>query len=334
MPDIFGSRKTLTPYDFPKYVEYHNRVLMSPWSHFEVSMDGDISFWENYATPTEKRIISSLFKAFTLAEGGVGEYWRDVASKIFSLPEIIDLATTFSHQETIHKRAYAHQEQSLGIDTTQNFLSDPIANKKLEYIVNNPILTEACRTTKIRKIALSLATFSGGIEGISLFTSFAILLWFCRSGKLTSSFQILSWSALDEELHSKVGIELFNDVVTQYPDHRPTQGEIEEPIRIIVQNEENFLRNAFQGEILDGIDETTAIDFLHHRANRKLRELGYSPIYDVTEKFRVLSDYFYTSIMGDLDTDFFAFSRNGQGYSAMIKQDFTRPQLEKYQHLL
>lgn len=328
--DIFGTRPYLTPYDFPKYAEIHKKILQSPWSPYEVSFDADINFWDNRATETEKRLITNLFKAFTLAENEVGCYWRGVVAESFFLPEIVNVATAASFQETNHAVAYNHLETTLGLDSTEDFFNDPTANEKLEYLVNFPKKSKG----NIKDLLVSLAVFSGAVEGVSLFSSFAVLLNFARSGKLTSSYQILSWSTLDEEMHSAIGINLFRDVIEQYPGERPSKEEILEGFDIVVKNEERFLKNAFNGEKLENINESIALDFLYHRANMKLKELGYPAYYEENGNSKDLRDFFYTVVLGDADNDFFALSRNGSGYSAMIAQDFTRPDLEKYKKLL
>ena len=54
-----------------------------------------------------------------------------------------------------------------------------------------------------------MALFSGFIEGMQLFSSFAMLLNFTRFGKMRGMGQIVHWSTVDESLHTEAMIKLF-----------------------------------------------------------------------------------------------------------------------------
>jgi ribonucleoside-diphosphate reductase beta chain len=306
---ILEYRQNLTPYDYPVFAEAHYSVMQSPWSPYEVGMQGDVIDWEKISE-TERAVIAGILMGFTLIESGIGCYWREVVAKKFRLPEIVNMATTFSHQETIHQRAYAHLEDTLGLNTYEAFKQDEVAIAKINQFMNP------------QNLATSLAIFSGAGEGVSLFASFAILLSFSKRGLFKGMQQILSWSILDEGLHSKMGIELFKTLVKQYPDLTPKSDDIYQGFEGVVANEIKFVEQAFNGQTLPDITLEGSIDFIKYRANLKLMELGYEPFYSLEGDYLSIKDFFDTMVLGKSHNDFFAQQRNGAGYSAMLTQDF------------
>ena len=313
MPDILGERQNLRPYDYPIFEEMHLASIQSPWSHLEVPMANDIIDWSEISE-LEQRIVAGILKGFTLAETLVGCYWREVVAMKFRLPEIVMMATTFSHQETIHGRGYDHLESTLNLDTYQAFLSDPVSRGKLEFILSQLETKE--------DLARSLAIFSGAVEGVSLFSSFAVLLSFSKKSQFGGMAQILSWSVLDEIKHSQMGLELYKQLIAEYPELKPLDSEIYEGFDAVVENELAFIDSVFKDGDLETISKAETKDFIKYRANKKLMELRLPPVYSLTGDYQEVKHYFDT-IMGKTMNDFFAQGRNGGGYSAMLTQDFT-----------
>lgn len=310
---ILDYRENLTPYDYPEFAEMHYSVMHSPWSPFEVSMSSDVLDWHKI-TEEERQVIAGILAGFTLIETHVGCYWRDVVAKSFSLHEIVMLATAFSHQESVHARAYAHLDDTLGLDSYKAFKQNEVAVRKLEAFIN----------PENSNLATSLALFSGGGEGVSLFASFAILLSFTKKGMFKGMQQILSWSTLDEACHSKVGIKLYKYLIGQYPDQKPDVDIIYKGFDAIVENEIHFVNQAFSLKDLDTITLNQAISFIKYRANLKLMELGLEPKYESGKDYLTVKDFFNTMVFGKTQNDFFALMRDGSGYSAVITQDFKK----------
>ena len=307
---LLDTRQRLTPYEYPQFAEAHNAVMHSPWSPYEVAMSADVADWHNISE-AERSTIAGILMGFTLQEAGIGCYWRNIVANTFAKPEIINMATAFSAQEAIHARAYAHLEDTLGLNTYDAFKQDAQAIAKLE-----PFFEPKAN------LATSLAIFSGAGEGVSLYASFAILLSFAKLGKFKGMQQILSWSVLDEELHSKMGIELYKLLIAEYPEEKLNMQDIYDAFELIVKNEQCFIYQAFSNGDLPSITLEQAQDFVYYRANKKLMELGLQPIYTLSGAYLTIKQFFDTMILGKTMNDFFSQSRNGSSYSAILTQDF------------
>lgn len=310
---LLDKKERLRPYAYQEFADAHLAVLQSPWSYLEVAMSSDVQDWQD-ATEQERAVISGILKGFTIMETHVGCYWRDTVAKQFPVQEIVMMASAFSAQEALHARAYDHLEASLGLDTYDAFIADPVATKKLADIM---------RLNSPTQFATNLAIFSGAIEGVSLYASFAILLSFLKERKFNGIGQILSWSVLDEQLHSAMGIKLYKLLIEQYPELEPANQIIADAFDCIVNNEFSFIEQAFgTTDKLPCITKQEAKDFVLYRANLKLMELGLHPAYTLNGAYKSVKEFFDTAIEARTHNDFFAVARNGGGYSAMLTQDF------------
>lgn len=174
-------------YEYPEFFEYFQSAVGSVWRPEEVAMASDVNDWNHNLSQSERDLIAGVLRGFTVAEMGISEYWGDTVTKLFKKPEILSMARAFSFFEQIHAQAYNHLSDTLGINEFEAFLSDPAAQKKVEKFFTS------CSSEKV-----SLATFSGCAEGVSLFASFAILLAFNKTGRMKGLAQIISWSQNDE----------------------------------------------------------------------------------------------------------------------------------------
>lgn len=299
--------KTSEGFEYPKYYEAWEKALTSVWNHKEVAMGEDVINWQ-MATEEERQILGGILRAFTQIECVIGDYWSDYVSKLFPKPEIKMMCNAYSFFETIHQAAYNHLSATLGIDEYSAYIGDPIAQQKVEYLLN-----------EIESPKVKLAVFSGAAEGVALFSAFAILLSFCKESKFKGLSQIISWSVADEgKGHSDYGSELFKDLVKE-------QGITSEEISLIIegfnqvlQNEFTFLNNVF-GNLthINNLPKEAFFEFLKYRYNNRLENLGISPKYflDYNKELSFqISSWFEPMTNGNISQDFFAFAKDGSQY--------------------
>lgn len=288
--------------------EAWNAAVHSAWIADEVAMQGDIADWAMLAE-ADKQVISGLLRGFTIIEAKVRDYWATVA-ELFQDVHISAMSAVFSAQETVHQHAYSYLEQTLGLDTYEAFLRDETANAKLSNFA------------RTNNLANDLATFSGAGEFVSLFSSFMLLLSYCKGGEFKGLRQILSWSTRDELAHSLSAIKLFKLYCQSSPAEKPNQQWIADMLETAKQNELAFVANAFaEADAINGLTLQDIELFINHRCNEAATLLGYDIIYKEAKTqpwFDLL-----TSSNNSSHNDFFAGSRNGSAYSAKLSQDFS-----------
>jgi ribonucleoside-diphosphate reductase beta chain len=213
------------------------------------------------------------------------------------------MAATFSSFEGIHARSYSILNESLHLDDFEAFLYEPTTKAKLDNL-----MTKDGKSKK--DIAISLAVFSAFAEGVSLFSSFAILLNFSRFNKMKGMGQIISFSIRDESLHSEAGCWLFRQFVAEYSEvfTDEVKAEIYEAARTAVQLEDDFIDKVFEKGSIEGLDPKDLKQFIRHRANVKLNDLGLKSNWKNVDKEAVsrITSWFDVLSSGVEQQDFFA----------------------------
>ena len=180
--------------------------------------------------------------------------------------------------------------------------------------------TELLKSKEARlEVARSLAIFSAFAEGVSLYSSFAVLYSFQMRNLLKGIGQQMKWSVRDESLHSKMGCRLFNHMCSEDKELRDDVADsIYEAAKLMVDMEHTYIDKIFE---MGDIENLTAYDlknFIYRRTNEKLQELGLKPIFEYNEKSADNLDWFYHLTGGHTHTDFFAirptdYAKAGEG---------------------
>jgi len=269
MSNLTKGRRVYKPFHYEKAYGYWEKQQQAHWLATEVPMSGDLQDWELNLTESEKNLVSMILKSFVNFEILIEDYWTSKVAKWFPHPEIAMMCAAFGSMESIHASAYAHLNDTLGMLDYEAFLKEPSAKIRLDRLLETPGKTK-------EDIARSLAIFSGFTEGVSLFSSFAVLLSFSRVNKLKGVGQIISFSIRDESLHSEAGCWLFREFIKENPnlwtdDLKKT---IYEAARLTVSLEDNFIDKAFEMGNIESISSKDLKNFIRNRANVKLGDLG------------------------------------------------------------
>jgi ribonucleoside-diphosphate reductase beta chain len=304
-------------YDFPVFNEYFKGAVLSVWNPWEVSLRSDCQDWEQNTSQSERDLIAGVLRGFTSAELGISCYWSDTVCRIFPKPEIQDMAKMFSAFERIHAAAYNYLSDTLGLNEFEAFISDETAKKKVERFFTD------CKSDKV-----SLAVFSGAGEGVSLYSSFAILLAFAKDGRFKGIEQIISWSVIDEAKHSDAGSDLFKELVRETGITEEELSEIYRGFDTVIGNEFSFLENIF-GKIDNSaipIKLEELKSYIKLRANNRLSnlDLDYQIPMTAEEKSLALniSSWFEPMVRGQISHDAFARAKAGDSYVAKPSQNF------------
>ena len=309
---LFEERIEYKPFEFPEY--YNDGWLPQAqafWLHTEIPMQSDIKDWKENLTAAEKNLVGNILLGFAQTECAVSDYWTTMVTNWFPKHEIKQMAMIFGSQETIHATAYSYLNETLGLDDFSAFLHEPTIAEKFEHLssVDGDYTHEdlAENPKARRKVAKSLAIFSAFAEGVSLYSSFAVLYSFQMRNLLKGIGQQMKWSVRDESLHSKMGCRLFRHMCKDYPE---LKNEVESSIihaaELMVEMELNFIDKMFEMGDLENMKAEDLKNFIKRRGNEKLVELGYEGVftYDVNSANEL--NWFYHLTGGVEHTDFFA----------------------------
>ena len=330
MSILFTERIPFKPFEFPVYyTEGWLKQAQAFWLHTEIPMQGDVKDWNETLTESEKHLVGNILLGFAQTECAVSDYWTGMVTKWFPKHEIRQMAMMFGSQETIHATAYSYLNETLGLDDFSAFLHEPATAEKFSLLTEttadwtptdldtNPIARQ--------EVARSLAIFSAFSEGVSLYSSFAVLYSFQMRNKLKGIGQQMKWSVRDESLHSRMGCQLFKHMCEEFPELlEEAKSSIYEAAKLIIKLEHNFIDKMFEKGDLENLRKEDLKNFIVKRVNEKLGELGYNPIpggddyfpFDVDSASEL--DWFYHLTGGVTHTDFFAMrptddSKAGEG---------------------
>lgn len=300
---LLEKRLLYAPFLYPKCYEYFEKQQMAHWLWSEINMAGDITDWKGNLTDQERNVIGNILKGFVTAETIVNDYWTNTVGKKFRHPEIQMMSATFASFEAIHTKSYALLNETLGLEDYKAFMEDKATKDKIDNILN--------QSHKSKKdLALSLAVFSAFTEGVNLFSSFAILLNFSRFNKMKGMGQIISFSIRDESLHSDAGCYLFREFIKENPEiwTDELKKEIYEAARNSVALEDAFIDKVFELGPIEGLDPKDLKQFIRHRCNAKLADLGLKANWKNVDKEAVsrITSWFDPMSAGVESADFFA----------------------------
>jgi ribonucleoside-diphosphate reductase beta chain len=309
---LFEERVEYKPFEYPIYYnEGWLKQAQAFWLHTEISMQGDVKDWKENLLPHEKNLVGNILLGFAQTECAVSDYWTGMVTKWFPKHEIKQMAMMFGSQETIHATAYSYLNETLGLEDFAAFMHEPTISEKFNFLVSTDAdytHEDLNKSAKARKeVARSIAIFSAFAEGVSLYSSFAVLYSFQMRNLLKGIGQQMKWSVRDESLHSQMGCQLFRHICEEYPE---LKDEVEYDVlyaaKLMVEMEHRFIDKMFEMGDLENLKSKDLKNFILRRGNEKLFELGYNPVFEYDIESANQLDWFYHLTGGTTHTDFFA----------------------------
>ena len=183
----------------------------------------------------------------------------------------------FAAREALHIASYAHLIETLGMpDTTYNEFNEYEAIvEKHEYFTNT--------VNNGLDISVKMAALSAFTEGLALFSSFIMLLNFPRHGKMKGMGQIITWSIVDETMHTEGVIKLFRTYIEENKHlwNDATKGQIYSIAEKMVDLEDKFIDLAFQMGKVEGLRSEEVKQYIRYIADRRLISMGMKGIFKV-----------------------------------------------------
>ena len=295
-------REHYKPFEYQTAFEFYKQQHQAHWLADEVPLASDLNDWKLKLNESEKNLIGNILKSFAQTETYVNDYWSTKVAVWFPKHEIKAMACAFADFESIHAEAYARLNEELGLDDFKAFLEDEEARAKIDRLVE-------LEGETLEQKALSLAIFSSFTEGVNLFSSFAVLMSFQLRNLMKGTGQIVAWSVRDESLHSKAGCWLYRTLLEENPHLNTTEmtQAIYNACDLSVKLEYDFIDSAFEMGDIEGLTKEQLKNFIKERANQKLVELGYKPLYnDIDPDLLKQMEWFGHLTSGVEHQDFFA----------------------------
>lgn len=268
-----------------------------PWD--EPQVEDDIQDVRVKMSESENYANSENLKLFTHYEIRVGsDYWAERIMKNFPRPEISRAAAMFSAVEfNSHAPFYNRINELLFIDTEEfydEWKNDPVLVERMNFIDT---------AVEAEDDLVSIAAFSF-IEGAVLYSIFSFFKHFqCKEyGKnlIKNINRGMNQSVGDENIHAIYGAMLFNHVKRERNLSIEDKALLEKIVYSLAimtfEHESKIVDLMFSKGELGGITEESMKDFIKHRVNLCLKNLGYDELFDENSFGTEIADWFYNDI--------------------------------------
>lgn len=278
MPLLTG-RTHYKPFEYPWAFDYYLQQNQVIWLPEEVPLHEDVKDWNFKLTENERHLLTQLFRFFTQADADVSDAYMAKYLRVFgNIPELRMMLIAFANIESVHMHSYSLLLDTVGMPEVeyQAFLKYKAMQDKHDFIGNFNVDNEY-------EMAKSLAVVSGGIEGVQLFSSFAMLLNFPRNNKMKGMGQIISWSVRDESMHVEGMSHLFKTFIKERLGRISVElkGDIYGAFEEIVKQEDAFIDLAFELGGVEGMTPEEVRQYIRFIADRRLIGLGLKGIFKV-----------------------------------------------------
>lgn len=260
---------------YPKLLELSNKQLEKQiWFASKIRVEDDAMEMVYDLTERQKKVIKAILPIFRKYEMDVSDFWTKVYPEFFVAPECKEGASVINMMErAVHARFYDKINIVYGLDNDESYLSyvnDPIFKERAKW------LGEILKNEDKKLVCLVF----GLVEGISLFSMFALLRSFQANGinRIESTVKGTKQSAIDELLHSDFLATSFQyyygELGYTLNEDKEYLNKLLEMVKAVVEME-LFIIDALLGEEdFNGVSVTEYKNFVKKLANNYLLKLG------------------------------------------------------------
>ena len=300
-PMFFGEDQSVQRYDIFKYpaLDKLNQTMLGYfWRPEEVSLQKDRADYQNFR-PEQKHIFTSNLKYQTLLDSVQGRGPSLAFLPYVSNPELEGCIVTWDFFETIHSRSYTHIMKNVYADPSEVFdtiLNDEeILKRAVSVTENYDRFSKMAENYFVKgegniidvKKALYLAMVNVNIlEGLRFYVSFACTFAFGELKLMEGSAKIISLIARDEATHLNLSTQVLKnwhkgDDAGMTKAIKGLEPTVIEMFKNCVEEEKAWARHLFKDGSIIGLNEKLLGSYVEWIANKRLKAIGYDPIYDI-----------------------------------------------------
>jgi ribonucleoside-diphosphate reductase beta chain len=273
-----NERFTVFPIQHQNIWNFYKKHAAVIWFIEEVPLHEDLDHWNNKLNDNERYFIKNVLAFFANSDGIVNE---NLVLNFYNEIELAEARQFYSMQiliEAVHAEQYA-----LLIDT---YIQDTTEKKKLFNAIDTipAVKKKADWTikwmTSDKPLVQRILAFTC-VEGIFFSGSFCCIYWMNSRGLLPGLSLSNQFISRDEALHAEFAIELYNMIST---DERLDETIVHSIFKEAVEIEQEFITESLPCNLL-GMNSELMSQYIKYVADRWLKMLNYSPIWNVDQPF-------------------------------------------------
>ncbi|MBU9723246.1 MULTISPECIES: ribonucleotide-diphosphate reductase subunit beta [Bacillaceae] len=290
---------------YPQMYTLYETLLSNFWKAQEINMQDDIKQWDKLSEEERDvflRINTQLASLDSLQTPTMSQAMDYVTDSSFKA-----IFAVISQQEAVHNESYSYILSSLIPLPEQNdrfnqAKSDPLIQKRNQLILD---AYEQFRQKPSPQNLLALAVNSIVLEGIYFYAGFAFFYHLARKQQMLKTSTMISYIQRDEMQHAYFMAQFIRALLTENPSLH-TQENIDYIYKVI--GEATALEKEWAHYILkniDGIDLQEFDGYVEYLANKRLRQLGLSNLYEERANPMPWIHVFSDEMMNQTKSDFF-----------------------------
>ena len=315
-PMFFGAPLGVQRYDsykYPVFEKLNNQMLGYFWRPEEVSLQKDRGDYQSLR-PEQKHIFTSNLKYQILLDSVQGRGPGMALAPYCALPELEGALNTWQFMEMIHSRSYTYIIKNIYPNPSEVFdtiLDDQRILDRAQSVTRaydeflevaqewgtgcmwDPVMkgntTKEYQERELkRKLYLAVANVNI-LEGIRFYVSFACSFAFGELKLMEGSAKIISLISRDENQHLVLTQQMIKN--WQKGDDPVMQQIVEEEkatviemFRNAVNEEKEWAQYLFKDGTMIGLNDKLLIKYVEWIANKRMRAIGLTPLYDAPIK--------------------------------------------------
>lgn len=302
--DIFTEQIARKPDLYPWTEKFMRAMWDGHWTDAEFSFSSDVQDFKVKLTQQEQEIITRTLSAISQIEVAVKTFWAKLGDNL-PHPSIRDMGYVMANIEVIHNNAYERLLELLDIEEIfESNLNLEWMSGRVNYLRK---YTHRFYKDSKKQFVYALILFTLFVENVSLFSQFYIINWFGKRNLLKDTNQQTAYTAREEDIHAKIGIELIKVIKKEHPEL--FDKDLKD--RVLHEAEEAFKAEArIIDWMVNGINEQMLSapllkEFVKNRINESLKEIGFRQPFKVDEELLINTEWFDEEVFGNGHTDFF-----------------------------
>ncbi|MFC0229639.1 ribonucleotide-diphosphate reductase subunit beta [Bhargavaea ullalensis] len=290
---------------YPHFYKLRQRIRSLFWTANEVDMTQDVKQFSRLDANEQDAFLKIIGLLATL-DGPQ----TDVAAKLSAYvtdPSVKSLFATIADQESEHNHSYAYVLSSVTdfdhqVRAFEMGRRDAVLLKRNERIAQ--VYNDFAEYPTVEN-ALKSMVYTTLLEGLFFYSGFAFFYNLARNGKMVGTSTMISYINRDELEHGKAMSDVFRAAMGENPElNTPEFTEwIYDAYRHSVEQETAWSRYVLDG--IDGIDPDEMEGYIKFRANKMLRMLGLSELYEEHADNPMKWIRAYVDSFDNTKTDFF-----------------------------
>jgi ribonucleoside-diphosphate reductase beta chain len=302
---IFEEQIARKPDHYPWTQEFIAAMHNGFWTDKEFNFQSDIQDFKINLTEQERQIIIRALSAIGQLEISVKKFWAKIGDNL-PHPSINDMGYVMANVEVIHGDAYERLLEVLGLETAfDDILQLDIIKGRVNYLRKH---LHKFHSDNKKQFIYSLILFTLFVENIALFSQFYTIGWFGKfKNVLKDTNKQVEYTSREENLHAMIGIKLINAIKKEHPElfDKELKEKILYEAEQAVKYECEIIEWIVNGYGHETLNSPLLMEFVKHRMNDSLKQIGYKAIFKVDEEALAKTAWFDEQLLGNNATDFF-----------------------------